>query len=408
METTVGGSSEAVTGDDDDGRASKKAFISNNKLPSSVHKVLSNDDLLIEILLLLPLISLNLFKSVSKHWLSLITSPSFIFRRTQISGTVPPSGLFIQWDASSSVYDFLSFDSRKKVKRSIVVTYNSEAGTKYKIKQSCNGLLLCYVAGDYRHFIYNPLISMFKMLPPIHPLNYIPRSYHYNFRMAFDPTKSPHYKVVHVGYVKDDASPDIHGCYIKIQTYSSETGVWSVWNDRFPWWSFEGFRNGIYWDGAIHWLSNRNDPFHFKLEIVDRLVLTNIQTPLTVEREVHKHRKLFGSYGSLLLLCKDYYGSRKLNIYEMKNGYSACSMKYFVNLDNMLRRTWRLPEDWSCYNIWSIFFGEREEDSFMVIELSGKVLLYTFGSKTVTKLLDLGKGVGRCDCHEFISSIAHV
>nr|GEX82426.1 hypothetical protein [Tanacetum cinerariifolium] len=104
----------------------------------------------------------------------------------------------------------------------------------------------------------------------------------------------------------------------------------------------------------------------------------------------------------------DHYRSRKLNIYEMKNGYSEWSIKYFVNLDNMLRRTWKLPKDWDCYNIWSIFFGEREEDLFMVIGLSGKVLQYKLGSKTVTKLLDLGEGVGRCDRHDFIASFAHV
>ncbi|GJV83486.1 granule-bound starch synthase [Tanacetum coccineum] len=399
---------EAITGEavngDDDGRPSQKAI---NKLPSSVHKVLSNDDLLIEILVLLPLISLNLFKRVSKHWLSLITSSSFIFRRTQISAFVPPSGLFILRDASSSAYDFLSFDSRKLAKRSTVFTYNSETSTKSLIKQSCNGLLLCYISGDYtKHFVYNPLTSVFKMLPPIHPLDYLPSSCYNNFRMAFDPTKSPHYKAVHVGGVRDVA--DVYGYSIKVQTYSSKTGVWTVWDDRFPSRSFFGFWSGIYCNGAIHWFSDGKYSFHFKLEFVDRLVLTNIQTPLTLKGEVHGDRKLFGSYGSLLLLCKDHYRSRKLNIYEMKNGYSEWSIKYFVNLDNMLRRTWKLPKDWDCYNIWSIFFGEREEDSFMVIELSGKVLQYKFVSKSVTKLLDLGEGVGRCDCHDFIASFAHV
>ncbi|GKD41779.1 granule-bound starch synthase, partial [Tanacetum coccineum] len=156
MEAIAGGS---VTGDDHGRSSKKKAFISNNKIPSSMHKVLSNDDLLIEILLLLPLISLHLFKRVSKHWLSLITSRSFIFRRTQISSCVPPSGLFIVRDASSSAYDFLSFDSRKIAKRSTVFTYNSETSTKSLIKQSCNGLLLCNISGDYsKHFVYNPLI----------------------------------------------------------------------------------------------------------------------------------------------------------------------------------------------------------------------------------------------------------
>ncbi|GJV66000.1 Toll/interleukin-1 receptor domain-containing protein [Tanacetum coccineum] len=40
---------------------------------------------------------------------------------------------------------------------------------------------------------------------------------------------------------------------------------------------------------------------------------------------------------NLLLLCKDYDCSRHLNIYEMKNGNSEWLVKYFVNLDDMMR-----------------------------------------------------------------------
>nr|GEY89228.1 hypothetical protein [Tanacetum cinerariifolium] len=65
-----------------------------NVPPSAVHTVLSNDDLFIEILLRLPVISLQLFKSVSKHWLSIITSPNFT-RSRQIFKLDPPCGLLI-------------------------------------------------------------------------------------------------------------------------------------------------------------------------------------------------------------------------------------------------------------------------------------------------------------------------
>ncbi|GKB89766.1 hypothetical protein Tco_0962038, partial [Tanacetum coccineum] len=53
----------------------------------------------------------------------------------------------------------------------------------------------------------------------------------------------------------------------------------------------------------------------------------------------------------------------------MKNGNSEWSVKYFVNLDDMMRPfpTWRIPADKDCYHILSIFFGEGEEDSFMVL-----------------------------------------
>ncbi|GKC84711.1 hypothetical protein Tco_1140428, partial [Tanacetum coccineum] len=92
---------------------------------------------------------------------------------------------------------------------------------------------------------------------------------------------------------------------------------------------------------------------------------------------VHYDRKLFKSRDSLLLLCKDYDHSRHLNIYEMKNGYSVWLLKYFVKLDDTMRPypTWRMPATyWRCRDMLSIVLGERDEDSFMVIELSGKIL----------------------------------
>lgn len=304
----------------------------------------------------------------------------------------------------------MSFDPRIPAKRSIHFSYNSEA----HIYKSCNGLLLCWVRGDHHKYcVYNPLISMFKMLPPMHDLKYELNGLE-DIYMAFDPTKSPCYKVVHVGSVyidDDDDDDDGFDCTsIIIQTYSSETGVWSVWDDRFSDRSF-GFFEAIYWNGAIHFL-NYGEPFHVKLDIVDRPVLTNIQAPppLTAEGEFYCDRKFFTSHGSLLLLCKDYHHSPHLNIYEMKNEYSKWSVKYFVNVHDMMRPypTWRLPTDWGCDNILSILLGEREEDSFMVIELSGKVLRYKFVSETVSKLLDKGKRVLRHDCHDFVASFSHV
>ncbi|GKE42130.1 cytosolic glyceraldehyde-3-phosphate dehydrogenase, partial [Tanacetum coccineum] len=68
---------EVDADDDEDG--------TNYNLPLSIHKVLSNYDLLMEILLRLPIISLHLFKPVCKQWLSLITSPSFTLTRTRSS-----------------------------------------------------------------------------------------------------------------------------------------------------------------------------------------------------------------------------------------------------------------------------------------------------------------------------------
>nr|GFA24102.1 hypothetical protein [Tanacetum cinerariifolium] len=66
-----------------------------------------------------------------------------------------------------------------------------------------------------------------------------------DMNMAFDPTKSPCYKVVHVGNVDGDVCEVDY--FLRIQTYSSEPCVWSVSDDRFDYIWFDGFGHGIYW-----------------------------------------------------------------------------------------------------------------------------------------------------------------
>nr|GEW56772.1 hypothetical protein [Tanacetum cinerariifolium] len=325
----------------------------NHNFPSFVHKVVSNDDLLMEILLRLPILSLHLFKPVCKQWLYLITSSSFTLTRTRIPTVDPPFGLFIKrWPHND--YIFVSFDPRIPAKRSI----HPLACLGGRIKQSCNGLLLCYIATGNKYYVCNPSISMFKMLPPIHDLH--ERNGYQEMNIAFDPIKSLCYKVVHVGRVEDE--DDENDYFTRIQTYSSETGVWSVSGDRFPNLWFDGFGHGIYWNGAIHWLTF-HDPFHvITLDIVDNPVLTKIQTtlPVSVKGHVHYNRKLLKSHGSLLFLCKDG-DSQHLNIFEMKNEYCVWSVKYFVNLDDIMRPypTLKMPTNWLFrYHMLNVVLGQ--------------------------------------------------
>ncbi|GJS49489.1 hypothetical protein Tco_0599610 [Tanacetum coccineum] len=50
-----------------------------------------------------------------------------------------------------------------------------------------------------------------------------------------------------------------------------------------------------------------------------------------------------------------------------------------------------LPEGWSIRsNVWSIVLGEKEQDSFLVINLSRKVVQYNLISKTLHEIYDCG------------------
>ncbi|GJT45070.1 hypothetical protein Tco_0953785 [Tanacetum coccineum] len=92
--------------------------------------------------------------------------------------------------------------------------------------------------------------------------------------------------------------------------------------------------------------------------------------------------------GLLLIAVREHYdiGSREFIIYEMMKGCSVWSVRYRVDTDDFMTL---LPEGWSIWStVWSIVLGEREEDYFLVINLSGKVVQYNLISKTLYEIYD--------------------
>ncbi|GJT53654.1 hypothetical protein Tco_0988708 [Tanacetum coccineum] len=103
---------------------------------------------------------------------------------------------------------------------------------------------------------------------------------------------------------------------------------------------------------------------------------------------LHLEGKLFESRGCLFLVCIDDIGSSEFTIYEMMIGCSVWPVRYRVDTDDFMTP---LPEAWSIRStVWSIVLGEREEDSFLVINLSGKVVQYNLVSKTLHEIYDCG------------------
>nr|GEU51077.1 hypothetical protein [Tanacetum cinerariifolium] len=118
---------------------------------SPQHKVLTNDDLLTQILIRLPILCINMFAIVSKPWLRIITSPLFIKSRSQITKVDHHVGLFVNHIRSLFKSDFVPLDPRLRSKKSTMDRSFSRGSTKeadkVKILQSCNGLLLCGSSG---------------------------------------------------------------------------------------------------------------------------------------------------------------------------------------------------------------------------------------------------------------------
>nr|XP_043607045.1 F-box protein At5g07610-like [Erigeron canadensis]XP_043607046.1 F-box protein At5g07610-like [Erigeron canadensis]XP_043607047.1 F-box protein At5g07610-like [Erigeron canadensis] len=385
-----------------------------NQLPSSVREVLSNNDLLMEVLLRLPLISIHLFKSVSRGWLSIITDPHFSVRRSQNLNIDPPTGLLIRKPQSFIRYEFVPLDTRIPAKKS-PLPFTFPFGSNVEILQSCNGLLLCCDKTKGNTFyVYNPSFNRFRRLPQVHSNRVNRFSLFDSMKLAFDPVKSFHYKAVYA----EDIHTRFGSSYIQIQTYSSKTGVWRVCEEQFPLHSFIGFYRGTYWNDAIHWLDTANGASHFKLDIQD-LLLTKIQTPVAMDNEVHYDHKLFVSSGHLIFICMVSARCRQLNVYDMMNGNSGWSLKYVVNLDDVMMlfpTSWILSGDKQFFCVRCVMLGNREEDPLIVMEVFGKVIEYKIMLNTVRKIDDLGSTStgssamkpSNFDSFEFIASFAGV
>ncbi|GJZ64124.1 hypothetical protein Tco_0620545, partial [Tanacetum coccineum] len=173
------------------------------------------------------------------------------------------------------------------------------------------------------------------------------------------------------GYDEDDDR--VGGSYVQLEIYSSEIGKWRVCVKRFGFKRQSGFKNHT--------------------------------TPVTLDEELFCDPKFFESRGCLLLVCKDDPDSRQLNIFEMRNGYSEWSVKYLVNLDDIMMP---FPPKWGIYSsVYCIVLGEREEDSFMIIESYEKVLQYKIMLKTVHTLFDL-ESTSPHESFPFVASFASV
>ncbi|GJY67234.1 F-box protein-like protein [Tanacetum coccineum] len=289
----------------------------------SVQSVISNDDLLTEILVRLPLLSLIFFKSVSKRWLSLIKDDNLTFR----PNLDPPAGLFFtkytnKNNCESVSYDFVPLDNRIPLRAT-----NFSFGPDVHILHSCNGLLLCYTS-SLELYVYNPSITnMFKLIPEPDNATYGRYSIRTCFGLAFDPTKSPHYKVVYAEIVNDYTWDKV----FQMHTFSSETGKWSLCGPQFSKFGFRFFGIGVYVNDAIYWKDGCNNNI-FKFDIMNEPpVLTTLRIPLTLDLKVHCQRFLFQSRGCLLLVVKRDDCSRHFTIYEKGNVYSEeCSFHLFA------------------------------------------------------------------------------
>ncbi|XP_076883789.1 F-box protein At5g07610-like [Bidens hawaiensis] len=362
--------------------------------------VQSNDDLLTEILLRLPLVSLHEFKSVSKRWCTLITNPHFTLRRSR-NPSDPSSGLFFRiWN--SSEYYFVPMDTRLPVPLILPFALSLNS-SKVKIMQSCNGLFLCHTRSNYELVVYNPSMNRLKTIPQS-PYSK-PRYGFGGYRLAFDPSKSSHYKIVCAGVIFNDDTLDI-----QIQIYSSKTRDWSVLSHDQRCILFKGFKHGLYWNDGIHWLNTCNRNWHMMLDINAEHSFKTREQTVPEDGKVYRDQKLYESRGCLFLICSQN-ESKQLIIYEMSKWDSGWLVKYIVCLSEIVMpspKTSSKSASWFCCRVRSIVIGEKDEDSFLVMKMPGQIFRYSIGLKTFFKVYELNPDSYSSDSFQFIASVAAV
>ncbi|KAJ6731951.1 FAMILY PROTEIN putative-RELATED [Salix purpurea] len=392
------------------------------KKSSPVDVVFGNDDFLSEILSHLPAKTVLKLKLISKKWLSIISHPSFAIRHSYlnphtISGFLlnvsyhfkkPSSYRFVSIDGKSVVHvspDFLLFDPDKP-------------GSTY-VSQSCNGLLLCSRRTRYsaertkptQYYVFNPTTRQFVVLTP--PSGDGIRSN--RLQLVFDPSKSPHYKVLCIHYFKS---------LLEIHVYSSETRIWklSLKQENFDSLCVN-LNNGVSWNGAIHWISPTGKGFCFLLD-EQRLqampspplpdsweansfryfgesggklhfigLLTREQKPDTIAMDANvspdlSDDKLTGSSSSNI-------GSQYVVVYAMEKGCSKWFVKYHLDVNAIAMAYPEIsdqdPTGSPCFVIGSIFVSSfidenNEEGPLLVINMPGEIISYSFKHRTFKNL----------------------
>ncbi|KAI9165350.1 hypothetical protein LWI28_012368 [Acer negundo] len=381
---------------------------SNKKLDS----IADNDDILTEILVRLPLKSILRCKSVSKQWRSLISGPHFC-RRIYPDPYLVSGILLKEGHLNNQEIDFVPLiDNPTNPPLKTLTFVNHLLGSR--ILQSCHGLLICsrFTYRDFKldYYIYNPTTKQLRTipLPPGGQDSTIVRG----MFLAYDPHKSPHYKVVCVR--KPNSWQDYLGIYSRldhldpchyghhclcmgdysryqIEVYSSKTRSWRLSGRSFIAHCGVDFTRGVFWNGAVHWVNYYSSPsMYFK---VDDKKLRKMPMPATPTPDVCRTLYLDESRAHLHLV--EIYGMTKFDVYEMKTNYSGWFVKYQVDLGSITNAfpemilTYLHPFDFA---ILGIIREADDAESYMVFYTDNKVIRYNLNDRTFNMIHDFSEG----------------
>ncbi|KAG6405084.1 hypothetical protein SASPL_132666 [Salvia splendens] len=212
-------------------------------------RLMWNNDLLTQILILLPAKSVTRCKLVCKHWLSLVSSEKFCHLHTLHSPKLQPS-LLLNPNLRNPSLQFFNFNPIMNGEK-LMIPYTFSFPNPIIIS-SCNGLMLLKSHHKDESFhVYNPTTKLSRKIS-------VTDTYSDNIvalALAFDPSKSPHYKVVCIKSTSEDRIHPLKVDTCAIEVYDSESCVWKlrlwfVFPERLE---MCGGYGGVYCNGSIYW-----------------------------------------------------------------------------------------------------------------------------------------------------------
>ncbi|OMO49439.1 hypothetical protein COLO4_38551 [Corchorus olitorius] len=353
--------------------------------------IANNEDLLLEILLRVPAKPLVKFKSVSKQWLSLISSPQFCRSHThrhRDNASLTAAALLYRCGTSHlPPGGFHIVPLRNQCSKLPCFDYLSDPDVE--IVQSCNGLLLCRCIDrsySLKYFVCNPTTKRFKMLsfPQL-------EGFVYAVNLAFDPLKSVHYKIIAIRRLLWVAPR------FQIDIYSSKTDSWSPKVVNFTTDYYVWFGLGVFCNGAIHWDSHSGDGKSLYFDVENKC-LKEMPMPaqmlIAPQGSSRERNRFFGeSWGRLHLTIAYLPPSLQFNVFEMATDYSNWSLKYRVNLETVLGGFPEInlfcEERVNRVDALFVIRSEQDEVSKIVVLVNWKAIFYDLNEGTLTKLCDL-------------------
>ncbi|MCD7447239.1 hypothetical protein HAX54_026358 [Datura stramonium] len=390
---------------------------------AAVDVIASNADLLSEILLRLPARSLIRFSIVCKRWFNIITRRQFSLshsRTLALSNGLSPSGIYfyncltkLQKIESLSLTDdnVISLPSLQFLDElTNIIIINGDhivEVDEFRVTQSCNGLLMCLftttsdAVTTRKGFVYNPANKASRVLPPVYE-NCADEFVYYN--LISDPSKPPYYKVLCVARIDNNWYSDIDA-----SVYEPGSDSWrrccTVSAPEM------GFDSGVFWNGAIHWIGEYVS-LYFD---VNSEKFGTIIMPAKLQGQCTQKIRYFGEWGGHLHLIQvQSLSTKRFSVLELDKDTLEWSVKYRVHLDRlisafpeMVRKT-ALHDTQYAFSILSVIRGENEENSVLLLTISGKVVAYNLVLKTVKVVRELPGKVANTLCFNHTCAYQYV